>query len=135
MSDESVRFDVWLWAVRIFKTRTLAADKCRRGHVKVEKQGVKPSRKVQVGMKLSVKKDGVWREFLVLGLLSKRMSAKIVIDFVRETTPLELLERYRKIRSLPVPRRAKGTGRPTKKERRNLEKVSNPLNQSKEELS
>ncbi len=124
--SENVRFDTWLWAVRIFKTRSLATDKCKRGRVKVDGQNIKPSRKVQVGLSVSVKKEGVWREFEVLALLDKRVGAKLAVDYVKETTLEEVLEHYAVIRRLPVPQRYPGAGRPTKKERRDLERFFTP---------
>lgn len=117
-----VRIDLWLWAVRIFKTRSLATDKCKRGQVKIGGQKVKPSRKVCVGDIFDVKKDGFARQFRVLALVSKRVGAKLAVDYVEEVTSKEDLEQYEAIRRMPVPRRERGMGRPTKKDRRDLEK-------------
>ncbi|OED37102.1 hypothetical protein AB834_02105 [PVC group bacterium (ex Bugula neritina AB1)] len=123
-SDLDVRFDTWLHAVRIFKTRKIANDACKRGHVKVQGNSVKPFRKVTVGLEIEVKKEGLWRNFLVLGLLEKRVAYKIAVDYVKETTPTETLEKYKAIKSVKLPRRERGSGRPTKKERREIDKVS-----------
>ena len=126
---QGIRLDTWLWAVRLFKTRALSKDKCMRGHVRLEGQKIKASRKVVVGMVLEVKKEGFWRKFEVLDLLDKRVGAKLAIYYVKEVTEAALLKRYKEIASMPRPYSIKGE-RPTKKNRRELDKVRHLVEQS-----
>ncbi len=120
---EKVRVDRWLWAVRVFKTRGDAADACKGGKVEIGGENVKPSRPVRVGETVNVTKDGVLREFKVLGLLLKRVGAKVVAGFVEDLTPPERLEERRETVAQVVLRREAGSGRPTKRERRDLERL------------
>lgn len=118
---DEVRVDKWLWAVRIFKTRTIAADVCKKGRVMIGGVAVKPSRNIRVGEVIEVRKPPVTYSFKVLALADKRMGAKLVPQFMENvTTPdqYEILE-LNKISGFVD--RQRGTGRPTKKERRDLE--------------
>lgn len=118
---EVVRIDKWLWAVRIYKTRSQASEACRKGHVSIGDLPVKPSRAVHIGEVVKVRKSPVVRSFKVLSLAEKRMSAKLTIDFLEDVTPpeeLEILEMQKNMRWLE---RDRGTGRPTKKDRRELD--------------
>jgi len=90
-----VRIDKWLWAVRLFKTRTLAADACKKGKVVIQNVQVKPSRNIKVGEVVSIKRNPILFSFKVLALSENRMNAKLVVDFMLNvTTPdqLELIE-------------------------------------------
>lgn len=118
---ESVRIDKWLWAVRIFKTRSQATDACRKGHVSVGDLPVKPSRAISVGDSLKVRKDQITRSFKVLALSEKRMGAKLVPDFLEDITPPEELEVLEMQKHIRWSSRDKGAGRPTKKDRRELD--------------
>ncbi len=89
---EEVRIDKWLWAVRIYKTRSQATESCRKGHVSIGNLPVKPSRSVHIGEIVKVRKSPVVRSFKVLGLAEKRMSAKLTEDFLEDVTPPEELE-------------------------------------------
>jgi ribosome-associated heat shock protein Hsp15 len=118
---ESVRVDKWLWAVRIFKTRSLASEACRKGHVSIGDSTLKPSKMVQVGEIVKVRKSPITKSLKILALAEKRMSAKLIIDFVEDVTPaeeIELLEMQNNMRWIA---RDRGTGRPTKKDRRELD--------------
>ena len=120
MADE-VRIDKWLWAVRVYKTRSQATEACRKGHVSVGNLPVKPSRAIHPGETVSVRIAQVVRRFKVLALAEKRMSAKLAPGFAEDITPpeeLEILEMQKNMRWITLER---GTGRPTKKERRDLE--------------
>jgi ribosome-associated heat shock protein Hsp15 len=120
MSDE-LRIDKWLWAVRIFKTRSQATEACRKGHVSIAGLPVKASRVVHVGEVVKVRKPPIERSFKVLDLAGKRMSAKLAVDFVEDITPpeeIEILEMQKNMRWIT---RDRGTGRPTKKDRRELD--------------
>ena len=94
-STFSVRFDKWLWAVRVFKTRTLAADACRHGRVTIDGQPVKPSREVKINDIVVVLKDEVTRRFKVLQPLNARVGAQKVREFAEDQTPSALLQRPR----------------------------------------
>ncbi len=118
---ENVRIDKWIWAVRIFKTRSQATEACRKGHISIGDLPVKPSRIVHQGEIVKVRKNPVVRSFKVLALAEKRMSAALVHDFMEDVTPpeeLEIMEVQKNMRWLS---RDKGTGRPTKKDRRDLD--------------
>ena len=118
---EDVRVDKWLWAVRIFKTRSQATEACRKGHVSIGDLPVKASRTLNPGEIIKVRKPPLVRSFKVLELAQKRMSAKLAVNFVEDVTPpeeLEILEMQKNMRWIT---REKGTGRPTKKERRDLD--------------
>ena len=118
---EDVRVDKWLWAVRIFKTRSQASEACRKGHVTIDELPVKPSRSVHVGEIVHVRKSPVVHRFKILALSEKRMSAKLTPDFVEDITPaeeLEIMEMQKRMRWIT---RERGAGRPTKKERRDLD--------------
>ena len=122
-----VRIDKWLWAVRLFKTRSLAAEACKKGKVLVQNTQAKPSRNVKVGDIVQIKRNPVLYSFKVLALSENRMNAKLVPEFMENvTTPdqLELIELGKLAGKIG---RAKGTGRPTKKERRDLEDFTTPF--------
>ena len=121
LNTAPVRLDRWLWAVRLYKTRTLAADACRGGHVKVNGQPVKPSREVRPGDLVQARTGDVLRTVRVLATLENRLAAKQVPLFLEDLTPPEEFERARNPEARAVIARAPGSGRPTKKERRVLE--------------
>lgn len=110
------RVDAWLWAVRIFKTRTLAGDACKGGHVRVNGRPAKPAQVVKPGDRVVVRTPGWDREFEVVELLTKRVGAPIAAKAYVDHSP----ERPAHL-SAPVARRDRGTGRPTKKERREID--------------
>ena len=114
-----VRIDRWLWAVRLYQTRSLAAKACLAGHVKIAGQSVKPSRDVRVGDVVQARTGYVNRTVKVLGLLEQRVGAKIASDFVEDLTAPEEFARARDeaIRNKPL----HPPGRPTKKQRRQWE--------------
>jgi ribosome-associated heat shock protein Hsp15 len=114
----SVRMDKWLWAVRVFKTRALAADACRQGRVTVAGQPAKPSREVRINEVIVVKKDDLTRTYKVLQLLQQRVGASVAREFVEDQTPASELQKAREPRLKPLFFRPKGSGRPTKKDRR-----------------
>lgn len=118
---DSIRIDKFLWAVRLYKTRTIAADALKRGKVSMAGQQVKSSRIVKVGDVIAIKVPAATRSFEVLQIPRSRMGAKLVKDHIREVTPKDqqdLLEMYRLQMTM---QRQKGLGRPTKKERRDME--------------
>ena len=121
-----VRIDKWLWAVRLYKTRTLASEACRSGHIKLAGATVKPSHEVKVGEILSIRQEPLTRTVQVLGLIEKRVGAALVKDYLSDQTPAEEYERARAIRAQPMFHRPKGMGRPTKKDRRAMLGIQNP---------
>lgn len=121
---DEVRIDKWLWAVRVFKTRTIASDACKKGRVMIDGVAVKPSRNIRVGDVIQVKKPPVTFSFKVLDLSEKRMGAKLVPGFMENVTPPEEYEILELNRLSGYIDRQRGTGRPTKKERRDLEQFT-----------
>lgn len=119
-----VRIDKWLWSVRIFKSRTMATDACKSGKVKIKEVNVKPSYLLQVGELVEVRKNGFNLKFKVNTLLEKRVSATLAAPCYDNLTPEEELNKYNDwfIGKGRAEVRAKGEGRPTKRERRVLDK-------------
>ena len=120
-AGEEVRVDKWLWAVRVFKTRSLAIAACQAGHVKVGEQRVKPARSVRVGDVLAVQVGEVTRTLKVVGLLERRVGAGLVKQYAEDLTPPSEYAKAREKRLEPLFHRPKGAGRPTKRERRLLD--------------
>ena len=119
---EKVRIDKWLWSVRIFKTRTLATHACKSGKVRINDNTVKPSYLLQKEEKIQVHKDGFYLQFKALELIQKRVGAPIAITCYENLTPEEELNKYNDwfVGKAQSERRKKGSGRPTKKERREI---------------
>jgi ribosome-associated heat shock protein Hsp15 len=116
-----VRLDKWLWAARVFKTRSQAIAACQAGHVKVAGQRVKPARAVRVGETLTVELGEITRTLRVAGLVERRVGPKLLPQYLEDLTPPSEYARAREQRQEPFLRRPKGLGRPTKKERRLLQ--------------
>jgi len=121
-----VRIDKWLWAVRLFKTRSLAAEACKKGKVIIRGVEVKPSRNIKVGEIICVKRNPVLFSFEVLALAENRMGPKLVLDFMKNVTSADQLELYEIGKIAAQNNRDRGTGRPTKKERRDLDDFFEP---------
>lgn len=121
-----VRIDKWLWAVRLFKTRTLAAEACKKGKVIIQNVQVKPSRNVKVGDVVCIKRNPVLFSFKVLALSENRMNAKLVPGFMENVTTPDQLELIELAKLVGQTGRDRGTGRPTKKERRELDDFIEP---------
>ena len=126
MANNEVRIDKWLWAVRIFKTRTIASDAIKMGRVTIGGQKVKPSRNVKVGEVIDVKKPPITYSFKVLALAENRMGAKLVPGFMENVTRKEQLDLLEMNRISGFRDRAKGLGRPTKKDRRDIDDFTTP---------
>ena len=124
---EEVRVDKWLWAVRIFKTRSIATDACKKGRVSIGGTSVKPSRLVQRGEFISVRKPPIEYSFRVLDLLGHRVGAKLVPQYMENVTPASQYEILELQRISGFVDRAKGLGRPTKKDRRDLDQFADDL--------
>lgn len=121
-----VRIDKWLWAVRIFKTRSIATDAIKMGRVTIGGQKVKASRNVKVGEVIDVKKPPIIYSFKVLALAQNRMGAKLVPGFMENVTRKEQLDLLEMNRISGFIDRAKGMGRPTKKDRRDIDDFTDP---------
>ena len=121
---QKVRIDKWLWAVRIFKSRTQATDACQGGKVMINGSNAKPSATVQRGDLVHLKKDGFNLTYKVLELIDKRVSAILAAPCLENQTPAEELNKFKDwfISNTVGEFRDKGTGRPTKRERRDLDK-------------
>jgi len=123
LTDTKVRVDKWLWAVRIYKTRSMATDACRKGRILIEGQAVRPSRILKQGDIIQVRRPPVLYQYRVTGLLAKRLSARLVQEYVENITPESELENL-KVRETFFVVRDQGTGRPTKKERRSMDRLT-----------
>ena len=116
-----MRIDKWLWAVRLYKSRSLAATSCTAGHVKLDNRPVKPARDIRPGDVIHARVGIVKRTVRVLAVLERRLPAKLVPDYLEDLTPAAEYEKARQTAEAGgVPVRDRGTGRPTKKQRRQL---------------
>lgn len=115
------RIDKYLWAIRVFKTRSAAIEAIKGGKVKCGKDNVKPSREVKKGDVYTIQLGMLQKTIRVTGLLEKRLSAKEAINYYEDLTPHEEYQKIELLQDYPFMRRERGTGRPTKKERRELD--------------
>lgn len=120
------RIDKWMWATRIFKTRTIAAEACKKGRVSMNGVQVKPSRLVKPGDVIQVRKPPVTYSFKVLQAIENRVGAKLVPEMMENVTTPDQYELLEMNRISGFVNRARGTGRPTKKDRRKLDEFSTP---------
>lgn len=125
MADEA-RIDKWLWAARIFKTRSIAADACKNGRVTINNVNVKPSHMVKAGETVSVKKPPITYSFRILKPIEQRVGAKLIPEIYENVTDPKQYELLEMSRISGFVDRARGTGRPTKKERRALDAFTDP---------
>ncbi|MFT7612692.1 MAG: ribosome-associated heat shock protein Hsp15 [Parvicellaceae bacterium] len=118
-----MRLDKYLWSVRIFKTRSLATKECNSEHIKINNIVCKPSKTVQIGDEISVRIKPIWKTFKIIGIPKSRVGAILVLDAMLETTSKEELELLLSVQELNRVNRFHGIkGRPTKKQRRDLDK-------------
>ncbi len=115
------RIDKWLWSVRIFKTRTIAADACKKGRIQINGVQCKPSKTVKEGDTVSVRKAPVTYTFKVLQAIENRVGAKLVPEMMENITPKDQYDLLEMNRIGGFVKRAAGLGRPTKKDRRDME--------------
>lgn len=125
-ADTEARLDKWLWAARIYKTRTLAADACKNGRISINGAQAKPSRSVKPGDEIGVRKPPVTYVFRVLQAIEKRVGARLLPEILENITPSEQYELLEMSRISGFVDRARGTGRPTKKDRRALDDFNAP---------
>ena len=124
MTDkEKLRIDKYLWAIRLFKTRSLATDACKAGRVKLNGQNLKPSAIVKIGEVYQVSK-GIEKKIIeVVELLHQRVDAKIAVTKYKDLTPVEETHAFKSVFHAPTLKRDRGTGRPTKKDRRETDNL------------
>ena len=130
-----MRIDQYLWCIRLFKSRNLASTICKKGQVKVNGQKVKPSREVLPLDRIEIRKDQLWRTFEILDIPKSRMGAKLVALYVIEKTDPSIFE-HQELQNLSSTfQREEGSGRPTKKDRRDLDELgAEKINEEKEDL-
>lgn len=116
-----IRVDKYLWAMRIYKTRSIATDACKCGRVKMNGVEIKPSRAFHVGDVFTVRKGPITYTYRILQLASNRLGAKMVPEYLQDITPKEQIELLELARYAAQSGRERGTGRPTKKDRRDIE--------------
>lgn len=124
---EGTRIDKYLWAIRVFKTRTDATDACKGGKVRLNGNDVKPSRTVACGDIINVRKGAVLYSYKVVATIEKRVGAKLVPEYAENITPQDELDKLRHPVETFFLKRDPGTGRPTKRDRRQMELLWNSL--------
>lgn len=126
MANDTARIDKWLWAARIFKTRSIAASACKNGRVTINGVNVKPAHMIKVGETVNVKKPPITFSFKVLQCIEQRVGAKLIPQIYENITDAKQYELLEMSRISGFVDRARGTGRPTKKERRSLDAFIEP---------
>ncbi|MFT4602151.1 MAG: ribosome-associated heat shock protein Hsp15 [Arenicella sp.] len=116
------RIDKYLWAVRLFKTRSLASNMVKTGKVLVQGKEVKAAKEMKVGDKFSIKKNTAVFSYEVVDLLEKRVGAQLVADYLRDITPTEEIEKYKAYQMAQREYKELGFGKPTKKDKRSIKK-------------
>ena len=130
--EEKLRIDKYLWSIRIFKTRSLATEACKAGKVKLNGQNIKPSYVVKVGDIYHVQK-GIERKVLkVLGLSGRRTDAKTAVAFYEDLTPVEDTHSFKSVFHAPMLKRDRGMGRPTKRDRREIDDLQDKIKNDSE---
>jgi len=124
---QNIRIDKFLWSVRIYKTRSIASDECRKGRIFINDAQVKPSRTVLKDEIIVVKKPPVIFSYKVIEPIENRVSAKLVGQFIEDLTPAEEKAKLDIRQSVGIVFRDKGTGRPTKKERRLIDRIQDDI--------
>ena len=121
MSD--IRIDKFVWAVRLYKTRSVGAEAVKTGQVLLNDNPIKPAQVVVAGDILKVKRNPIWRKYKIKGLLKNRVGAKLVEQYIEDITDPEEIEKLEMMKLMPGYDRQKGAGRPTKKDRRDIDKL------------
>ena len=127
MPGTTARIDKWLWAARIYKTRSIAADACKNGRITINGTNVKPSHVIKEGEVVSVRKPPVTYSFRVLKTIEQRVGAKLLPEIYESVSDPQQLELLEMSRISGFVDRARGTGRPTKKERRQIDAFVEPM--------
>jgi ribosome-associated heat shock protein Hsp15 len=121
---EKLRIDKYLWAIRLFKTRTLASDACKAGRVKLGGSNIKPSHEVKIGEVYQVAKGPDRKVVRVTNLLENRVDAKTAVGYYEDITPVEQTVAFKTMFHAPVLKRDRGSGRPTKRDRREIDDLT-----------
>lgn len=119
-----MRLDKFLWCVRLCKTRSMAVDECKHGHVKLNDREAKASAEVKEGDRIAVRQAPIWRLFEVVQIPVSRVGAKLVCELIKDVTPWEDLEKQELARKVRAASRDPGAGRPTKHDRRAMERFN-----------
>ena len=130
---EKLRIDKYLWSIRLFKTRTLASDACKAGRVKLDGKNIKASYEVKIGDTYQVSKGPDRKMVRVTGLLESRVDAKKAVDYYLDVTPVEQTQAFKSMFQAPILKRDRGTGRPTKADRREIDDLKDNFFEEKEE--
>ncbi|MEH6682828.1 MAG: RNA-binding S4 domain-containing protein [Sediminicola sp.] len=125
-----MRIDKYLWSIRYYKTRSIATEACKKGHIKINGQGVKPSREVYPTDKIVVRKDQINHELTVLDIPPSRVGAKLVDIYRKDNTPEEAFQHNELLKLSKEHYRKKGTGRPTKKDRRDIDDYTDDIEEN-----
>lgn len=120
---DKIRIDKYLWAIRVYKTRSLATDACKAGKIKLEQNSIKPSHVVKIGDIYHIQKDQRKIIIKVLDLLEKRLDAKSVAPYFEDLSVKDDTPRFHSVFTSPIFQRSRGTGRPTKKDRREIDEI------------
>lgn len=123
MENDHLRIDKWLWEVRLFKSRSLATEACKAGKVKIDGTSVKPARDIRPGDIITVSQNPLFKTVRVKAFPKSRVNAKLVPDYLEDLTPSEEYERVKLIHETNLEYRDRGIGRPTKKQRRLIDKL------------
>ena len=116
-----MRLDKYLWSIRFFKTRSIATDYCKKGHIKMNDQSCKPSKEVYINDFFSIRKNQINYRIQVLGVPESRVGAKLLYLYIKDLTPEEEFQKNELLKYSKDYYRKKGTGRPTKKDRRDID--------------
>jgi ribosome-associated heat shock protein Hsp15 len=130
---EKLRIDKYLWSIRLFKTRTLASDACKAGRVKLDGNNIKPSHEVKLGEVYQVSKGPDRKVIRVTGLLESRTDAKTAVGYYEDITPVEQTTAFKSMFHAPLLKRDRGTGRPTKRDRREIDGLQDDFFEKKKE--
>lgn len=125
--NEGVRIDKWLWAVRLFKTRSQATIACKSGKIRIDGKIIKPSHEVKPGSEISITQQSITKTLKVLQLLHNRVGAPLVMEYMQDLTPASEYGRVKLMRDKNFEYRDPGTGRPTKRQRRDIEALKKYL--------
>ncbi len=120
---ESTRIDKWLWTVRLFKSRSISTEACKSGKVKVDGKNIKPSKEVKIGDIITVQQNPIIKSVKVKQILKNRVSATLAAEAMEDLTSAEEYDKLKMMRELNYERRDHGLGRPTKRDRRDIEKL------------
>ncbi|MCD4665664.1 MAG: RNA-binding S4 domain-containing protein [Bacteroidales bacterium] len=121
--DDGIRIDKWLWAVRIFKTRNQTGEACKAGKVRINDKPVKPSREIKLDDVITIQRGQLNKTVKVIGLLKNRVGAKLVANYLLDLTPQEEYDKLKLAKEMNYEYRHRGLGRPTKKERRIIDRI------------